>query len=66
MNTLSAWIYDLVIWAGGAWVFPSYGQEPDVPWWAIVSGLLILIGYLSATLGLLAMAFIGRKCRPSG
>ena len=66
MNTLSSWIIDLVVWAGGAWVSPSYVQDAAIPWWGIVSGLLVLITCLSATLGLLALAFTARKCQQPG
>ena len=66
MDTLSSWIIEMVVWAGGAWMTPSYGQDPDIPWWGIVSGLLVLVCYLSATLGLLTMALIGMKSRQSG
>ena len=66
MDTVSTWIIDLVVWSGGSWMLASYFQEPAIPWWAIAAGLLILICCIAATLGLLAMPFIVRKCRPSG
>ena len=62
MNTLSSWIIDLVVWANGGWVSSAYFQESEIPWWGIVSGLLMLISCFSATLVLLAMAFQGMKC----
>ena len=66
MDTISTWIIDLVVWAGSAWMLPDYFQETAIPWWAIAAGLLILISYIAATLGLLAMPFIIRKRRESG